>query len=411
MRNRSMCWWGGAIVWMLTLGFFAATVSAGEYKWPKQYIIGTSGMGSTGYAMNVALSTAVEEDSGMKCRIMPEDNLAVRARLLKAGKVDSVGGEGGMAAEILMATGGYATKDGGPFAIRDFYPTMATSLAVGFFTSGKSDIKSIWDIKKGVRIANFTAVPAMMKSYKALLAWVGLKEEDAVFVPFGGYAASMRSISQGKADIAFGQPVSPIILELESAPGGIRWIDMNPNASDKDKQGAERFREYLPTWYFCQNQMGVESAKGFWGMTSLAGNFVTADADVDLVYSLTKWTLESYDTIKTKHKMLFFKSPAAFKAAITKSFIPLHEGAIRYAKEIGAWSPAEEQRQKYNVWLVDQYINAYDKALAKAKADKIKIAYSDEKWIELWEGMKKDLPAIAVMPDEEIAKAVDKYNL
>lgn len=403
----------GAVI--LSISLVAAAMMGGraqaDYQWPDRYIIGTSGLGSTGYAMQIAFSNVLQESTGMNVRVLPEDNQSARAKMLKKGKIHSIGGEGSVAADIVMAEKAYATEEGGPFRIRDIYPTSGLPLATGFFVRGDSEIKSIWDIEPGVKISNLTAIPGMMRSYKALLAWVGLEAEDATFVPFGSYAASMRAVAQGKADIAYGLPVSPVILELESSPHGIRWIDMNPNRSEKDKEGAKRFHKYMPTFLFRQNQMGVESAKGFWGIYSLTGTFVNANLDNDFIYHLVKWTAENFSAYKDKHRMLQSRKPEMLKAALPNLFIPLHQGAVRYLKEKGWWSPADQRRQQYNAWLVDRYSDAYEAAKKKASAQGIDIHPDNEKWKSLWNAEKDSIPIFQIMSDAEISRAIEKYQV
>ena len=95
---------------------------------------------------------------------------------------------------------------------------------------------------------------------------------------------------------------------------------------------------------------------------------------------------------------------------LDETFLPVHEGQIKYLKELGIWTAADDARQEYNVNLIDRYIKAYDEAIAMADEKTMKVAPDNEEWVELWGNYKKSigLPKLKVMSDEEIAAALKK---
>ncbi len=95
-----------------------------------------------------------------------------------------------------------------------------------------------------------------------------------------------------------------------------------------------------------------------------------------------------------------------------QSYIPIHDGAIKYFDEIGMWSEADAKRQEYNVWLSDWYVEAYAEAMTKAKAEKIAINPTNAAWIDFWIDYKNEIgiPKFKIMNDDEITEALKTIN-
>ena len=68
-------------------------------------------------------------------RWVPEENQAVRARLIASGAADTFAAEGTVAADVCEAKEAYASRDGGPYAVRDFLPSIGAGLAGGWIGS------------------------------------------------------------------------------------------------------------------------------------------------------------------------------------------------------------------------------------------------------------------------------------
>ena len=73
------------------------------------------------------------------------------------------------------------------------------------------------------------------------------------------------------------------------------------------------------------------------------------------------------------------------------SFVPAHDGLVKYLKELGKWTPAHQARQEANIDLMNSYVKAYQEAIGIAAERGIAVSPSNDEWIELWEGYKKQL--------------------
>jgi len=154
----------------------------------------------------------------------------------------------------------------------------------GFVVAGDSDIQSIEDIGRGgVRVTSGVFSPVIVEVVtKALPAFIGMSPEEAAekieFVPASSYGENCRSVIEGKSDVAYCAPISSVLSEMEGAPGSIRWLPMDPNATES----WEAFLNFRPMTIPTKMTFGVSTAVGIDSMTS---NFVyavpaTADARV-----------------------------------------------------------------------------------------------------------------------------------
>lgn len=357
-----------------------------EWKWPPALRIAAGGMEGSVYAPTVAWAQVMEKMTEMKVRAIPESSEAMTARWLKEGRVDIQLSASSSVAEYFMVGGGqYATRDGGPFQLGYVY--IADMADRGYIVRGDSNIKTIYDLKPGVRVAVYTAVPATVAQVHALLAWVKLDPKDVVFVPFGTYGANIKSVAEGKADVAFASAMAPASVEAEAGPHGIRWLELPPG----DREGYKRALAHRPTMVLGKIKGGVKSAIGVNSFIAPFGAFVRADTDPELIYHLVKWLDEKFDAYKDKHDACKRMHIDNLKQTLDNLPIPAHEGVVRYLKEKKMWTTENEVWNRYNIDLLTRYEKAYKEVIVKADEKNIKIDYKNKEWIGLWENYKKEL--------------------
>jgi len=213
--------------------------AAATWKWPPTLTIATTGVGSTSYAILAAWTPAMEQMTGMKVRVRPDDNKPLTLRWLRTGAVDLfMDSVSEIASFGMEAKEGHASREGGPFQIRIVW--LGQSVPFGFMVRGDSKIKTLYDIKPGHRIAYFTSAPAAVAAMDALLAWAKVDKKDVVAVPYSNWAANIRSIAEGKSDVAYVTTTSPAAFEAEANPNGVRLLEL---PYERDSEGAKRFSE------------------------------------------------------------------------------------------------------------------------------------------------------------------------
>ncbi len=365
--------------------------TASGWQWPRTLIISSGG--GSGLAKYVSWTTIMEKDTGMSIRVVPEENSIQRFMSVQTGKAFLVKGGKRELGNVIEATEGHAVRDGGPWQMRVVWIHAISNS--GIFVRGDSPIKTIYDIKPGIRWAVWSMQPTVLKVPKAIADWIQLPHDQIVWVNTGSYDGCARAVAEGRADIMFGFPTSPAIYEAAAAPGGIRFLDLN---SDKDPEGAARFRANDPAYAFGPILSGVPEARGVWG-TSGATLEVTLDkSDPELVYNFAKWLDTNYERYKNAFDTNEHMSIDALMNALERSMIPVHDGLIRYLKEKNLWTPAHDKRQATNIAAVTAWCNAYPEAIKLADSKGIKIDPTNEAWMNFWQNYQKEkhLPKIGL---------------
>jgi hypothetical protein len=302
------------------------------------------------------------------------------------------------------------TRDGGPYDLRSVMIRPPGQRA--WFAAADSGIKTFADIKKkkGVRIARFTNTPHY---YTALLKMLQLDEKkDVVMVDYASQKACVDAVIEGNAQVSYTTPVGSLASQLEASPRGTVWLNF-PTVKE-DPEAIERFMEDFPHTGWDTIKLGVKGALGVNTMTLVAAMWGRADMDNDMAYNLLKWQVDNYDLFKDKTTEGKLINIDTFKLNISVAILPVHDGAIRFAKEKGLWTAAHDARQKYNLWLLDQYKKAYKATIDEADKKGIKVDPENKEWLALWERLGTQvykLETFRALTDDKIQEKLTKYNI
>lgn len=370
----------------LTYPAFAAP----KYTWPKSFSVISPAKGPK-YFSSLAFSGVLEEKTGMKVRLTPNDVHAQSTRLLKAGDYQIMVQSTSTYGFIAEAETEYAERILGPVPVKAMWVGAVEPFSP--MVRGDSKLKTMHDLKPGVTFA----VPpgaAPRSSPRGLAAWAGLKKGEYELVEFGSMGACVKAVVDGKADITWWIPNAPNTFEAETNPRGLRWLELDPV---KNPEGAKRALVKKPAWQFgVAPPSVVKSAKGIGLVLIPTIHYVMEDLDTGLVYNLCKFMGENAEAIKKKHPSAAM-SIKDMRTVIETSFLPLHEGTIKYLKEKGIWTAADEKRQAYNEMVQNKYRSAWNDAIADADKKGVKVGSRNKEWVNLWREYKKDIPRIKVM--------------
>jgi len=142
---------------------------------------------------------------------------------------------------------------------------------------------------------------------------------------------------------------------------------------------------------FGKNQLGVKSAIGAPTVMLYFPISTRADTDPELVYHLCKWLDENYNAYKDLYVTCQTIARANYRAFLDVNPFPVHEGAIKYLKEIGIWTAVDDTQNNAAIASLNRYVDAYQKAITMADDKKIHIDPGNKDWISLWESYKKEL--------------------
>ncbi|HDZ55197.1 MAG TPA: TAXI family TRAP transporter solute-binding subunit [Pseudomonas xinjiangensis] len=365
----------------LAFGSFSLAHAA-EYDMPRLLVIGTPGTSSGSFASTNGWGPTLQKDLGINVRVVPEDSEVQRHRRLTERRdlaLSSVS-----AAEMrfqIQGIGHYGTMT--PVPQRVIWHHNDTPW--GFVVSGDSDLHSMDDLKQGgLKVAQGQFSPPMIAAVRdALPAYLGMTPEEGAakfrFVPASSYVENCRTVTEGRADVAYCATVSSVMAEMEGAPGGIRWLPMDLD----NAQAWAGFLEHRPMVVPGTINMGVSSAKGVDG---LASNFLyaaPADVDEEFAYRMAKWFHQSFDQYKGSHPLSTRMSLDVFREYLDRSPLPVHEGTVRYLKEINVWTEEDEQWNQEAIQKMDSWVAARKAALAEAQASGIKPNANDEQFMAI----------------------------
>lgn len=349
---------------------------------PRLLVVGTPGTSSGSFASSNGWGPILQKDLGINVRIVPEDSEVQRYRRLTERRdlaLSSVS-----AAELrfqIQGIGHYATMT--PVAQRIIWHHNDTPW--GFVVSGDSDLHTMDDLKRGgLRVAQGQFSPPMIAAVRdGLPAYLGMTPEEGAarfrFVPASSYVENCRTVVEGRADVAYCATVSSVMAEMEGAPGGIRWLPMDLD----DTEAWRGFLEHRPMVVPGVITMGVSTAKGVDG---LASNFLyAAPADVDeaFAYTMARWFHQSFDTYKGSHPLSTRMSLQVFRDYLDRSPLPVHEGTVRYLKEVGAWTEADDEWNQEAIARMDRWMAARRAALEEARASGIRPNANDEAFMAI----------------------------
>ncbi len=372
-----------SIATALALGLSTGAVQAEDYNLPRLLVIGTPGTSSGSFASTNGWAPVLKKHTGTNARIVPEDSEAQRYRRLIERRdihISSVS-----AAEIrsqVEGIGAYA----GIKAVAQRVVWHHNDTPWGFVVSGGSDLETMDDLKQnGIRVAVGAFSPPMISTARdALPAYLGLSREEAenllTFVPASSYVENCRSVVEGKADVAYCATVSSVLAEMEGAPGSIRWLDM-------DQSNTEAWNAYLehrPMTIPATINMGVRTAQGVGGLTSNFLYSVPADVDADFAYDMARWFHKAYDEYRSSHALSARMSLEAFRDYLDRSPVPVHEGTVRYLKEIGAWTEEDDVWNQEAIEKMDAWISAREAAMAEARDRRLAPGQNNEEYMAIF---------------------------
>lgn len=350
---------------------------AGQLDMPRTVAWSAYPTGTGGYSQAVAIGNILQRQYGVNLRVVPGRNDVSRLATLNAGRVHmSAGGSEAVYAQEGILN--FASRIWGPQPIRAVLSNYSTSCSLSLATAADAEIREVADIR-GKRVTWVQGAPSLNNALTALLSYANLTWDDVEMVEVGGYNASIDAVINNRADVAGGACNSPPFLRLETSPRGLYWVEFPPDAPDAVQRVRRRLPWYVP--HVATEGPAIDEETGINVFTSAYPLLVAMDdADIDMVYGMTKVIALHYDEYKNS-------APGANGWRINdqqleNAFIPYHEGAIRYFKEIDIWTPEAEANQQANLTRQQVLLEAWQEYNVSAPEDR---AAFEAGWLEFRE--------------------------
>lgn len=314
---------------------FSASVGSISAAPRRAVSLATMPAGTSTYTVGAGLCSVWNKYCPFTVTQQPMQVTGPAFRLIKNGSLD-------LGLTTIWAINACYTGDD-PFwdlwRMKDFAPCPITQLNTGsvmrygFFTTNPN-IKSIKDLE-GKRV--FCTQPGAENDVqvKALLKAAGSDYSKIIDVKFSQVSDATQGLLEGRAE-AFYFTAAPWIEEIARTKK-IYAVAIPPEVVAKAN-------ELLPGWGFTQEQL----AKGEFGIQNAAqtlavpfGFYARESLEEEIVYELVKTMYEHHDEAKQVHEG--YLGPWTLERALMVIGAPIHPGAIRYYKEVGAWKPEHEK--------------------------------------------------------------------
>jgi TRAP transporter TAXI family solute receptor len=324
----------GILATVLTLGLYSSQSSAESKKdWPKTIAI-ASGTGSTYYAIAGGIGRMMEKHMGVAGIPTKTSGGIETVKLMARNELQMGFVTPDCAYEGMLGIDRF--KEIGPAPIRVFLQDFP--LAYNVVTLEGSGIKTLADLKgkSGYYMARGSGIMELL--WKATMDVYGWKESDfKKLMPFDRASEYVDALKTGKVDFAIDMGSHPTAKFTEFA-------NTHPmKILGWDEKTLEKIKEALP--YVFVVDVPAETYKTMPEKIQIPSIAVVVEVvkslPDDFVYELTKMIWTNFDEFKSYHGVCKLFSPQAVKRT---NFI-YHPGAIKYYKEAGVWSKAEDERQ------------------------------------------------------------------
>ena len=316
------------------------------------------------YDQAVAIGDALHEAAGVTLNVHPTLGDEFTGELLRLDKVDfeatAVGGS--IAAQEGVFE--FSAEDWGPQKVRLLLVNAAEPIHYGIAVAGDLGVTTHADLP-GKRVAWYLDYPVVNVNTAAYLAYAGLTWGDVERVEVEGFFdVALQALRDGDLDAAFASTVSEGVAEAAAGPRGLFWPAIDPG----NAEGLARMAAVAP--YFVLQDVpegaAVDPTKVQPGAHYPYPILIALQrTDHDLVYNMTKAMVELYPRYQGQVLGIDGWNIAD---QYLEWFIPYHDGAVTYLKEIGVWT-AEAQAHNDHLLARQETLAAAWVALQAEKPD------------------------------------------
>lgn len=307
---------------------------------PKESVWSTYAVGTGTYNDVAAIANAFTNEYGIQVRLLASGTGIGRLGPIITGTTE-LGRTGVEYYYAFEAEDEYCTDVWGPQKVRLLWTPGGN---YGILVRRDSGIEKVEDLR-GKRVPHVVGNTSVNRYIQASLAYGGLTYDD-VNVQRIGYSEQANGMKTGHIDVMFENPTGTAVQELASEYP-IRWMDFSDDSP-------ERFREWpdivpmVSTSEF-SGGAGMDEGETVTNMAFSIPFVASADADDDQMYAFVSLLHDAFDAFENTTQST--PDMAVDKLLLDPLVTPVHEGALRFFKEKGIWTPDLERR---NAALLDR---------------------------------------------------------
>jgi hypothetical protein len=221
--------------------------------------------------------------------------------------------------------------------------SSGANVLLSYVVRADSGIKTMADLKgKRVAIDRASYVTKIENEATIIAAGLDLKK-DITAVPVAGVAELIYSVMDGRADAGWASVGSGQVKEVSGRVGGLRWL---PLCVSPDDAAAKLIRERVAGSRIILIKAGLNPEVKNDALIMGTPIYLVTHKNLsdDAVYEITKVAWQNQKELEAIHPI--FKQWTHQNVVSPDVVIPYHPGAIRFYKEVGAWSDAMDKVQK-----------------------------------------------------------------
>ena len=339
-----------SLAFCVTIFAAQSTTAAESLSLPRQMTWSAYGTTSTGYVQAIAVSNTLRKYYGTSVRVIPGKNDISRIMPLSRGIAEFCACG---ISEVYFAQEGitlFATPKWGPQPLRVLFSNRGDGIGHSLVMAGDLEIKSLADLK-GKRVSWIRGSPALQINSTAILAFAGLTWDDVQRIDVPGYRQGLDALLNNSVDATWASTTASHVQRIAASPRGVMW----PAFPHDDEAGWRRLWEHAPHFGKTMVNLGAgleHNTSGnlpFPGLGSSYPAYVGYEHISDeTAYALTKAVIDNYKDFENAAPGMESYAPDRQDFRLV---LPYHPGAIRYFREIGLWSEADDV---YNDRLVSR---------------------------------------------------------
>ena len=299
---------------------------------PRSIAIGTNPAGTGAHALGSGLAAVASKKTALTGKVQPYNGPNAWMTLLENGELEF--GIINILDAKMAATGTGNYKKAHPsirVAQGGVFP-----FTVGLVVRDESNIKQVSDLK-GKRMAWDFGGHAISQTWQSAMMEIGgVKGSDVEQVRFSNLNEGVRAVAEGKVDASI-VALGIGLVEEVNAMRPIRFLNL-PNTEAANKL----LGQYGAMIVKAEPTTGVKAETHVVGYPLQLVS--SAKVSEKTVYTMVKTWWENLAELQTFHPL--FKRWKKEHQALTNFTVPYHPGAIKFYKEVGAWTAKHDTRTK-----------------------------------------------------------------
>lgn len=295
---------------------------------PRSAALATHAVGSLYNAIGTGLATVLSRRTPMTVRVQPFAGPPAWLPSMDKGETEM---------GILTSADAITSYKGIILYKRPFKNTrlllVGGSLQITFYVPKGAPLETVADLRGKRLPTDFPGIPIARLSSTAALATAGLTYNDIVKVPVSDLTAGAQAFLEGRTDAGWFSIGSPFIEEANARMGGVKFLSVIATPA-----GARKMAEIYPGSYPSLVKAGTATAilKDTYFLTNDIYLVASKDLSDEAAHEVVKTLWTHNQELGQASPIL--KSWRRERMVSRNAVIPYHPGAVRFFKEVGAWS-------------------------------------------------------------------------